>query len=74
MRLELDLDFKERLAADSFFFGVAYAPYCEGGGLNDPDGFEEHRLDAPGTGRRRARASASGRTTPSTSSWPPRSG
>ena len=31
MRLELDLDFKERFAPDRFFFGVAYAPYCEGG-------------------------------------------
>ena len=40
MRLELDLDFKERLAPDNFFFGVAYAPYCEGGGLNDPDGLK----------------------------------
>jgi beta-glucosidase len=40
MRLELDLDFTERFAPDNFFFGVAYAPYCEGGGLNDPDGFK----------------------------------
>ena len=31
MRLELDLDFKERFAPENFFFGVAYAPYCEGG-------------------------------------------
>ena len=38
MRLELNLDFEERFAPDRFFFGVAYAPYCEGGGLNDPDG------------------------------------
>ena len=40
MRLELDLDFGERFAPDTFFFGVAYAPYCEGGGLNDPDGLK----------------------------------
>ena len=40
MRLELNLDFEERFAADRFFFGVAYAPYCEGGGLNRPDGFK----------------------------------
>jgi beta-glucosidase len=40
MRLELDLDFQEQFAPDNFFFGVAYAPYCEGGGLNDPDGFK----------------------------------
>ena len=38
MRLELNLDFAERFAAERFFFGVAYAPYCEGGGLNAPDG------------------------------------
>jgi beta-glucosidase len=38
MRLELDLDFEDRFAADRFFFGVAYAPYCEGGGLNTADG------------------------------------
>jgi len=38
MRLELNLDFEERFAPDRFFFGVAYAPYCEGGGLNGPDG------------------------------------
>jgi beta-glucosidase len=38
LRLELNLDFEERFAPDGFFFGVAYAPYCEGGGLNDPDG------------------------------------
>jgi beta-glucosidase len=38
MRLELNLDFGSRFAADEFFFGVAYAPYCEGGGLNAPDG------------------------------------
>ena len=38
MRLELNLDFEERFAPDRFFFGVAYAPYREGGGLNDPDG------------------------------------
>ena len=37
MRLELNLDFEERFAPDNFFFGVAYAPYCEGG-LNGPDG------------------------------------
>ncbi len=39
MRLELDLDFEMRLAPDTFFFGVAYAPYCEGG-LNEPDGLK----------------------------------
>jgi 6-phospho-beta-galactosidase len=39
MRLELDLDFRERFAPDEFFFGVAYAPYCEGG-LNGPDGLK----------------------------------
>jgi len=38
MRLELNLDFEERFAPERFFFGVAYAPYCEGGGLNAPDG------------------------------------
>jgi beta-glucosidase/6-phospho-beta-glucosidase/beta-galactosidase len=38
MRMELDLDFRTRLDADRFFFGVAYAPYCEGAGLNGPDG------------------------------------
>jgi beta-glucosidase len=38
MRLELNLDFERRFAPDEFFFGVAYAPYCEGGGLNTPDG------------------------------------
>ena len=37
MRLELDLDFARQFAPDEFFFGVAYAPYCEGG-LNGPDG------------------------------------
>jgi beta-glucosidase len=40
MRLELDLDFEERFSPKNFFFGVAYAPYCEGGGLNDPVGFK----------------------------------
>ena len=38
MRLELNLDFAERFASDRFLFGVAYAPYCEGAGLNTPDG------------------------------------
>jgi beta-glucosidase/6-phospho-beta-glucosidase/beta-galactosidase len=38
VRLELNLDFEERFAPDRFFFGVAYAPYCEGAGLNDPEG------------------------------------
>jgi hypothetical protein len=38
MRLELNLDFKERFTPEEFFFGVAYAPYCEGSGLNQPDG------------------------------------
>jgi beta-glucosidase/6-phospho-beta-glucosidase/beta-galactosidase len=37
--LELNLDFRRHFAADQFFFGVAYAPYCEGG-LNDPDGLK----------------------------------
>jgi beta-glucosidase/6-phospho-beta-glucosidase/beta-galactosidase len=37
MRLELNLDFAEHFSPDDFFFGVAYAPYCEGG-LNYPDG------------------------------------
>jgi beta-glucosidase len=36
VRLELNLDFEERFAPDRFFFGVAYAPYCEGG-LNGAD-------------------------------------
>jgi beta-glucosidase/6-phospho-beta-glucosidase/beta-galactosidase len=35
--LELDLDFARQFAPDEFFFGVAYAPYCEGG-LNGPRG------------------------------------
>jgi beta-glucosidase len=39
MRLELNLDFKERFAPGEFFFGVAYATYCEGG-LNHPDGLK----------------------------------
>jgi beta-glucosidase/6-phospho-beta-glucosidase/beta-galactosidase len=39
MRLELNLDFREQFAPGRFFFGVAYAPYCEGG-LNDPDGLK----------------------------------
>ena len=39
MRLELNLDFKKHFAPGSFFFGVAYAPYCEGG-LNYPDGLK----------------------------------
>jgi beta-glucosidase/6-phospho-beta-glucosidase/beta-galactosidase len=38
VRLELNLDFAEHFAPDRFFFGVAYAPYCEGGGLNEPGG------------------------------------
>jgi beta-glucosidase/6-phospho-beta-glucosidase/beta-galactosidase len=38
MRLELNLDFEKRFAPEEFFFGVAYAPYCEGGGLNHPEG------------------------------------
>ena len=38
MRLELNLDFTERFAPEEFFFGVAYAPYCEGSGLNQPSG------------------------------------
>ncbi|MGE5460153.1 MAG: family 1 glycosylhydrolase [Solirubrobacterales bacterium] len=39
MRLELNLDFEERFAPDRFFFGVAYAPYCEGG-LNEANGLK----------------------------------
>jgi beta-glucosidase len=39
MRLELNLDFEKHLAPENFFFGVAYAPYCEGG-LNEPDGLK----------------------------------
>jgi beta-glucosidase len=39
VRLELNLDFANRFTPDDFFFGVAYAPYCEGG-LNSPDGFK----------------------------------
>ncbi|HEY7042524.1 MAG TPA: family 1 glycosylhydrolase [Nocardioidaceae bacterium] len=38
MRLDLDLDFVREFAPDAFMFGVAYAPYCEGAGLNHPDG------------------------------------
>ena len=52
MRLELNLDFEERFAKDRFFFGVAYAPYCEGEGLNDPDGPKNSdwaRMDTPRT-------------------------
>jgi beta-glucosidase/6-phospho-beta-glucosidase/beta-galactosidase len=50
MRLELDLDFKKHLSAENFFFGVAYAPYCEGAGLNAPDGFKntDWAPDSPG--------------------------
>ena len=40
MRLELNLDFERHFAPDRFFFGVAYAPYCEGGGLNTDEGFK----------------------------------
>lgn len=36
--LELNLDFAERFAPERFLFGVAYAPYCEGAGLNSPGG------------------------------------
>jgi beta-glucosidase/6-phospho-beta-glucosidase/beta-galactosidase len=52
MRLELNLDFKERFAPDRFFFGVAYAPYCEGG-LNQPDGPKntDWTRSHPGMGR-----------------------
>jgi beta-glucosidase len=38
VRLELNLDFERNFDPDRFFFGVAYAPYCEGGGLNASDG------------------------------------
>jgi beta-glucosidase/6-phospho-beta-glucosidase/beta-galactosidase len=51
VRLELNLDFAERFAPDRFFFGVANAPYSEGGGLNTADGFKNIDFDA--TGRRR---------------------
>lgn len=39
MRLELNLDFKNHFEPRNFFFGVAYAPYCEGG-LNAAAGFK----------------------------------
>jgi len=48
VRLELNLDFRKHFAADEFFFGVAYAPYCEGG-LNSSDGFKNSDW-VPGTG------------------------
>jgi beta-glucosidase/6-phospho-beta-glucosidase/beta-galactosidase len=53
MRLELNLDFEERFAPDTFFFGVAYAPYCEGG-LNRPDGLKnsDWARALPGEGRK----------------------
>ena len=51
MRLELDLDFAERFAPDDFFFGVAYAPYCEGAG-STTGRVEEHRLVARREGGR----------------------
>jgi beta-glucosidase len=50
VRLELDLDFEDRFAPDRFFFGVAYAPYCEGG-LNDPDGPKNSDWAREGRGR-----------------------
>jgi beta-glucosidase len=50
MRLELNLDFDQRFAPDRFFFGVAYGPYCEGGGLNTADGFKN--TDWAAAGRR----------------------
>jgi beta-glucosidase/6-phospho-beta-glucosidase/beta-galactosidase len=52
VRLELNLDFEERFAPDRFFFGVGYAPYCEGGGLNAPDGFKNTDWTRKQTGRR----------------------
>jgi len=52
VRLELNLDFEERFAPDRFFFGVAYAPYCEGGGLNAPDSFKNTDWTRKQTGRR----------------------
>jgi beta-glucosidase len=48
VRLELNLDFRKQFDADGFFFGVAYAPYCEGG-LNAGDGFKNTDW-MPGTG------------------------
>lgn len=53
MRLELNLDFEDRFAPDRFFFGVAYAPYCEGG-LNAPDGPKntDWARSHPGLGKR----------------------
>src|SRR5262245_17161728 len=47
MRLELNLDFEARFGPDRFFFGVAYAPYCEGG-LNEPDGLKNSDWARPG--------------------------
>ena len=75
MRLELNLDFRERFAPDRFFFGVAYAPYCEGG-LNGPDDPKntDWARSHPGLGKRSGEGSVSGSTTSSTSSWRPRSG
>lgn len=51
MRLELNLDFEEWFAADRFFFGVAYAPYCEGG-LNGQDGLKNTDWTRERSGRR----------------------
>ncbi len=55
MRLELNLDFAERFAPDRFLFGVAYAPYCEGAGLNEPEGPKntDWTPKAPDAGQRR---------------------
>jgi beta-glucosidase/6-phospho-beta-glucosidase/beta-galactosidase len=52
MRLELNLDFKERFAPDRFFFGVAYAPYCEGG-LNEPEGLKNTDWTRERVGKRK---------------------
>jgi hypothetical protein len=74
MRLELNLDFKERFAPEEFFFGVAYAPYCEGSGLNQPDGPKntDWSRQQPSTGSP-VKGSGSGTTTLSISRSPRRS-
>lgn len=53
MRLELNLDFVERFAPERFLFGVAYAPYCEGAGLNTPEGCKNTDWAAGARGDRR---------------------
>jgi beta-glucosidase len=51
MRLELNLDFADLFAPESFFFGVANAPYLCEGGYNTPDGPKNSYgvLEASGT-------------------------